>query len=327
MPRLCRTTPDLPDLIRAQDFVVRRDQLIERGMTPAAINHRLATSVWQSLVRTVYVCHPGEPSRRQLLIGAQLAVPDGAIDDADACRFHGFGGVTVDDQIIRMVVPQSSSARSRGFVVVRRTSAPIHVVSTDLVSYLSLAPALIAATRGMASDRQVLAVLSDAVQRKLVSFDELLTAHIQATRRSARRADDALEQLADGIRSAPEGDFRKLAISSLVLPELLYNCTLRLQGGRFISPDALDVEAGLVHETNGRRAHRRADLFEDMQERHDVMTAAGLIVLHNSPARVRRRGREVLAEFERCHERYAGRGLPEGIVIVNDGRGRQRDVG
>jgi hypothetical protein len=71
-----------------------------------------------------------------------------------------------------------------------------------------------------------------------------------------------------------------------------------------------------VHETNGRSAHRREDLFEDMQVRHDAMTEAGLTVLHNAPRRIALRGREVIAQFERCYLRDVGRGLPPGVELL-----------
>jgi hypothetical protein len=47
-------------------------------------------------------------------------------------------------------------------------------------------------------------------------------------------------------------------------------------------------------------------------ERHDAMTAAGMIVLHNPPSRLLRQPREALSEIERCHQRNDGRGLPAG---------------
>lgn len=78
----------------------------------------------------------------------------------------------------------------------------------------------------------------------------------------------------------------------------------------------LFVESAVVHETNGRVAHNRQDLFEDMQARHDALTASGFVVLHNSPRRVRLHSREVISEVERCHLRHLGRGLPPGVEIL-----------
>jgi hypothetical protein len=317
MPRRCATDDRLPALLGTQDFVIHREQALTLGLTPGAIKYRLKYGLWQLLLPNVYLTHHGEPSRRQLLIAALLyAGPEAAIDDVDACRFHGVQAVRSDDDIVRVVVPYGSPTRSCGFVVVRRTTAPIAVIRTERLRYLALPAALIAATRRMTDPRRVLAVLSDAVQGNLTTGQALMTAHVQGSRRNAALADDALEHIGAGVRSAPEGGFRGLAESSLVLPKLLYNCLLRLPDGEFISPDALAVDAGLVHETNGRKAHRRLDRFEDMMVRHTLMTTAGLVVLHNSGTRVERRGRQVIAQFERCYARYQGRGLPEGVVIV-----------
>ena len=304
-------------LIASQDFVVARQQLLSGGMTRHGIANCFHYDGWQRLLPEVYLTHPGEPSRRQQLIGALLyAGEDAAIDADDACVFHGIKAIRPDDTVVRVVAPQASPARTRGYVVVRRTSAPIRVVTTERLRYLEPAAAAIAAARLRTSDRSVLAILSDAVQRRIVTYDDLVSAHIQGPHRNARPADLALEHIGAGIRSAPEGDFRRLAEASAVLPPLLYNRLLRLPSGRLISPDALALDAGLVHETNGRNPHGREDLFDDMQERHDAMTEADLIVMHNAPRRLSLRGREAIAQFERVYLRNQGRGLPPGVELL-----------
>jgi hypothetical protein len=113
-----------------------------------------------------------------------------------------------------------------------------------------------------------------------------------------------------------EADFRALAEASVVLPEVKYNVWLRFPDGRLLCIDALVKSSAVVHETNGRVAHAREDLFEDMQARHDFLTTHGLVALHNTPRRISTRGREVISEFERTHLRYEGRGMPDGVEIV-----------
>jgi hypothetical protein len=313
MPKNAR----LDALLRGQDYVLTRDQAIGVGLTRHAIANRREYDGWQALLPQVYLAHPGEPSRRQLLVAALLyAGPGTAIDDVDAARFHGLRSAGVDDAVVHVVAPHGSPARSRDGIRVRRSAAPITVVRTDLIRYVDPAAALIAMSRRLTSPRRVLAVLSEGVQRRMTTYEDLMRAHVQGSPRRARFADEALAQIGSGVRSEPEATFRLLAEASVVLPPLLYNCTLRLPSGRLISPDALAVDAGLVHETNGRTAHSRLDLFEDMQARHDEMTEAGLTALHNSPARISRRGREVIAQFERCYLRLAGRGLPPGVELL-----------
>src|SRR5947209_4135527 len=168
----------------------------------------------------------------------------------------------------------------------------------------------------MSSPRSVLAALSEAVQRRCCTPDQLMRAHLALTRRNARLADDAIAAILGGVRSTPEGDFRKWAEASTVLPLLLYNPLLLMPDGRRVSPDALAPDAPVIHETNGRIAHERDDLFEDMQVRHDYLTSWGFTVLHNAPRRLRTRGRDAIGEFERCYVRLRGAGLPPGVVLL-----------
>jgi hypothetical protein len=317
MPRRCQTDPQLPALLRSQDWVIHRDQALRAGLTRRAIDYRLSSGNWHAFLPSVYLVQPGEPTRRQLLIGAQLfAGPAAAIDAADACRFHGIKSVAVDDSIVEVVQPWGEPARSTGFVVVRRTIAPIDAVQGQYVRFVDAASAVIAATRRMRADRPVIAALSDALQRNVTTYDELMRAHIRGSPRNARRADNALSYLAEGARSAGEVKFLGLAAASPILPKPACNALLRLPDGEFISPDALFLDAAVVHETNGRIAHQREDLFTDMQARHDAMTAAGLVVLHNPPRRLATHGRLAIAQVERCYLRDKGRGLPPGVKLV-----------
>lgn len=317
MPRRCITDPKLPGLIVHQDFVLHRDQALDAGLSPAAVTYRLRSGQWQLMLPDVYLTHPGEASRRQLLIAALLfAGPESAIDGADACRFHGVKAVAVAEDRVHVLVPFGAAARSRGFVVIRRTIAPYRIVATDAVRYVAPETAVVAATRRMRQARQVLAAFSDALQRGITTYDALLRAHVEGPPRHSRLGDLAMGALAAGIRSVPEADFRRLAEASPLLPHPEYNVWLRLQCGRVVCVDALIRSSALVHETNGRSAHAREDLFEDMQERHDALTASGFVVLHNSPRRLREHAREVIAQVERSHAIYDGRGMPSGVTTL-----------
>ncbi|HVS67739.1 MAG TPA: hypothetical protein VHE56_04255 [Mycobacteriales bacterium] len=317
MPRRCATDPRLPGLIAAQDHLLHRDQALAAGLTPRAIGHRLQEGQWRLLLPDVYLTHPGEPSRRQLLGAALLyAGPEAAVDGADACRFYGLTSVAVSDTLVHVVAPFGACARSRDFVVVRRTIAAVRTRHTELLRYVEPATAVVAATRRMTSRRSVLAAFSEAAQRRIVTVEELRRAHIEGPPRNSRFGDAALAALTAGTRSAPEEDFRRLVGASSLLPPAEFNVWLRLPGGRVVCADALFHSSAVIHETNGRRAHAREDLFEDMQERHDALTAAGFVVLHNSPRRLREHAREVVAQVERCHLKYEGRGLPEGVEVL-----------
>jgi hypothetical protein len=307
----------LTALLANQDHVLHRHQAYELGVSRHGVAHRERYDGWQEILRNVFLCHAGEPSRRQRLVAGLLyGGPDAAIDADDACVFHGVRAVRADDTAVHVVVPADSTARSHSFVVVRRTDAPYQIVRTDLLRYVDPATAVIASARRRSDPRRVLAILSDAAQRRITTPDALLHAHVRATPRNARATDAAIAPLRADVHSVGEADFRLLAEASAVLPALAYNPLLRLPDGQLVSPDAIALDAGLVHEVNGRSAHAREDLFDDMQARHDAMTVAGLVVLHNSPARLWREPRQVIGEMERCYLRLAGRGLPDGVVLL-----------
>lgn len=327
MRRNIATHLQLLPLLQAQDFVISREQAFSNGLTRGAIDDRLASRAWSILLPSVYFAGGGSPTRRQRMIAALLyAGSDSAIDDVDACRFHGVKAAVVDDHLIHVVVPWGSPVRSHGFVQVRRTTREPRILSTGRLRYVDPATAVIAAARRLRSDRSVLALISDAVQRKVTNVEDLMYAHIAGPPRNARRTDSALAQVGAGIRSAPEADFRNLAEASRILPPLLYNRRLLLPNGRIISPDALAPDAPLVHETNGRKAHARDDLFEDMQLRHELMTTAGLIAFHTSPRRLALHGAEVIRAFERRYLKEAGRGLPPGVILMPETEGRAESM-
>lgn len=94
--------------------------------------------------------------------------------------------------------------------------------------------------------RSVLAAYSEAVQRRIVTVDDLRRAHIEGPPRNSRFGDAALAA-----------------------------------------------------------------------ERHDLLTVSGLVVMHNSPRRLREHPREVVTQMERCHAKYDGRGLPDGVVVLS----------
>jgi hypothetical protein len=309
----------LEPLLLAQQSVLSRDQALRAGLTRRAIEHRLATRAWQRVLPRVYIVGLRRPSRVQAQIAALLHAGDGsALDDVDACICAGLTAVPFVKGRVFVAAPEQASARSHDFVVVRRVRKGFTPLVAGPLRYLEPAAALIAMSRRLKSCDRVLASFSEAVRRHLVTHDELVAAHLAGPPRHITFAADALEDTADGVWSVAEGWFRRLAIGCSRLPPLLYNRRLRLPDGRVIVPDALAVDAGLVHETNGRGPHEREDLFESMQERHDLMTAAGVTVLHNSPRRIRTRGQSVIGEFCTCYLALAGRGLPPGVVLLDD---------
>ena len=154
---------------------------------------------------------------------------------------------------------------------------------------------------------------------RLVTLEQLRDARESIGDKWCRGVDAALLAAGVGLRSPGERHARDLILTSRILIEPGWNVWVDLNDGEPpVCLDALWAAARLVHEVNGKRYHKWDLTFEDMQARHDRLTAAGLIALHNAPTRIRRDPSRVLSQIERTHARYDGLGLPEGVRIIDD---------
>ena len=317
MPPTTSIRAELRDLIDRQDGVVTSAQLSMHGFSRDATQHRVGRREWQRLLPGVVLTHSGEPLRRQRLFGAWLwAGEDAAIDGASACQWYGALPSNTTSKV-HLVVPASSPARSQSFVVVRRTLGAINVGDRGFVPYVDLPTALIVAARGASGRDPAVAVLSRALQRDLTTVRDLQEAREGLGDKWCRQVDRALIDVGVGVRSPAERVARDLILTSARLPEPEWNVWLDLgDGGAEVCVDGLWIRARLVHEVNGKRYHAWDKSFEDMQARHDRLTAAGLIALHNAPRRLRREGALALDEIERTHARYDGLGLPANVRVV-----------
>jgi hypothetical protein len=302
-------------LARSQDGLLTRRQALQQ-LNEGELARKLGRE-WRVVLPGVYLTLPGDaPTLRQRRRAAVLSAgPSALLSDLDALDLYGLDGLP-PDQFVRVVVPNDVQKASRDFLVIRRTK---RYPPSRAARGLPVVPpdrALAEFILRHSDERASLAVASAALQRRLVDLDALAFEAAEGPSRGRPRLLRVLEKVGSGIRSVPESDLRDLVMRSRVLPEPLWNSLLRLPDGRVVSPDALFEDAGVVHETNGRRYHAAEDLFEDMQRRHDAMVAAGLVVLHNSPRRIAEEGRAVLAEIEACYLRHKGRGLPPGTELM-----------
>ena len=95
----------------------------------------------------------------------------------------------------------------------------------------------------------------------------------------------ALAEVAEGIRSAIEGDLRDL-IRWARLPTPLYNPRLLVDGKFLAMPDCWWPESGVAGEADSRAWHFSPDDWEQTLARHARMSAHGIIVLHLTPQRI-----------------------------------------
>lgn len=308
---------DLDDLLSRQDGLITRRQALE-FLSENALRHRLGR-YWRIVLPGVYLASTGELSERQRARAALLYGGSNAqLCDRTALAAYGVQYLPPDDTVY-ILLSASDMRSSRDGVRVRRTHRPSPPRVIDDLRYSPPERALAEFAARVGNDRTACAVLADSVQRRHTTAERLVEELAHVTGRGAGTARRVGLWIAAGARSAPEVEFLEVCRRSRVLPAPLLNPLLELPSGRRVSPDALFEDARLVHETNGRGPHAADDRFDDMQARHDAMTAAGLTVLHSSPRQLRTDSRRVLADVEECYRRARGMGMPADIRIVRRG--------
>jgi hypothetical protein len=317
MPKTITLSPMLRAVIEAQDGVATKAQVVAHGVGRGAITHRTQRGSWRWLLPGVILTTAGYPTIRQRLVAAWLwAGPDSAIDGLSACYWYGLGQQAPTK--VHIVVPWDSPARTASFVVVRRAVSDILIGGRALVPYVDAPTALVVAARNASSERAAIALLSRGLQVGLVREDDLFVARERIGDKWCAQTDTALVAVGVGVRSPAERDARDLILSSRRVPQPRWNQWVDVGDGKPpVCLDALWEDAAVVHETNGKRYHAWDLTFEDMQARHDRLTAAGLVVLHNTPTRIRRSGPDVLRDIERTYALYRGRGLPASVRLID----------
>lgn len=305
----------------------RQDQLVTRQqsltfLSEDQLRSRLGRR-WRVVLPGIYASTTDRLTEKQRIRAALLyAGPEAMLTDTTALRACRLPYVPADPQV-RVLVPEHVQRGSKDFVTIRRTHRPPQPLQ---VAGLPCAPIHRAVCEFVArypDAREGLAVAAAAVQLRRTGVTDLLEEAWSGPARGRPRLLRAIDPLQAGIRSVGENDFRELVLRRPDLPEPLWNCLIRLPDGRCFSPDALFIEAALIHEVNGRESHSEEeagpDEFTDMHRRADGLITAGFTVLGNAPRRIRTEGGAVINEVVHCYERDKGRGLPPGVVILRAG--------
>jgi hypothetical protein len=299
----------VPERLAASQYgVITRAEAALCGLTPRMIEHRIRPAgPWQRLLPGVYLTQTGEPSRDQLLMAALRYAGDGSmVTGLAALRRHELSvpaTPTVD-----VLVPHARRRSSRGFVVVHRTvRVPGTFWADGPIKYAPPARAVADAVPGLIRFDDVRAAAAGAVQKGLCTVADLAAELALGPRRETGALRAVLGEVADGIRSPAEGDFRGLILRG-GLPAPLFNARLYLGQQLLAVPDAWWPQAGVAAEVDSREWHVSPDDWEQTMLRHARMTAAGVLVLHFSPRQVTAAPGEVIAAIAAALR--AGRPIP-----------------
>jgi hypothetical protein len=269
-----------------QDGVLSRHQVLSE-LSADALRHRIRPGgPWQRLLPGIYLTVTGQPTLRQLEIGALLfAGPDSAITGTAALRICKIR--VPETSRVSVLVPADRKRTNCGYVTIHRTRRmPLRVTCDGPLRFAPAARAVADAVPSLASLADARAVVAGAVQNNRCSIAELTAELREGPVRGSARLRAILAEVRDGVRSVPEGDFRGLIIES-GLPVALFNASLYLHDRFLATVDAWWPESGVAVEIDSREWHLAPESWEYTMDRHRRLTAAGIRTLHLSPRELR----------------------------------------
>lgn len=270
-----------------QRDVLSRRQALSSGLTDDRVDYRIRPGgPWQRLLPGVYLTTTGTATREQLLTAAILYAGRGSVVTGLAA-LPVYGIRAAGPKRVDVLVPYSRRCASRKFVAVHRTGRLPEPGARDLaIAYAPAARAVADAARWLSRPPEVRAVVAAAVQRGVCEIADLAAELAVGPIGGSALLRAALGEVADGIRSPAEADFRILVLRA-GLPVPLFNPALYLNGVFLAVVDVWWPEAGVAAEVDSREWHLSPDSWEKTMDRHRRLTAAGIRTLHVSPREVR----------------------------------------
>jgi len=314
----------LAALAAKQHGVVARAQALQSGMTERVLDYRIrGAGPWQVLLPGVYLTYTGRPDDEARELAALLyAGPQSVLTGAAALRRHELArqrdSVPIGDRIgaVDVLVPLATQRSDAGYVRLHRTARLPEGFCVAGEVRFALPPRAVAdAVRPMTNLSDVRAVVAEAVQRRRCSISHLAGELAAGPAWGSSLFRRALTEVAEGIRSAAEGDLRDLIVRA-GLPTPLFNPRL-LVGQDFLAmPDCWWPESGVAAEADSRAWHFSPDDWEQTMARHARMSAHGIVVLHFPPRQIRYQRQQVASIIRQALA--AGRQLPQIRTIPAD---------
>jgi hypothetical protein len=314
-----RVPTGLVATIDDQFRVVSRGQLNAAGIDDMAISRRVRNGEWQRVLPATYVLGAGALSTEQRRVAAALYAGGRAqLTGATALLWYGFRYVPVTDSV-HVLVPHDRRLRSTGFVIVQRAlELDPAERATEHYRLTSPARAVVDLCRQRLDLRTTRAVMGEAVQRSFTTLDELEAQIRRAARSRTAVVRQAMRELCDGVRSAPEAELRALLETSKILPRPLWNPALRApDGGVLPTPDGYLVDAAMALEVDSRDHHADPDGWARTLRRHNALSQYGVIILHFTPRDIRQRPGWVLDVAERTYLSRIAAGVRADVVVVS----------
>ncbi|MFI7081852.1 type IV toxin-antitoxin system AbiEi family antitoxin domain-containing protein [Micromonospora sp. NPDC049903] len=310
--------PHFADLAEHQQQIVSRAQLLAAGFDDMYLYRQTRRGLWQRVLPATYALVTGILTDEQRRISAALyAGTEAQLTGLAALIWYGFQQSPRTDAV-HLVVPHHARRTSAGFAVISRAlTLDSRARATPFYPVCSPARAVVDAARGLRQLRPVRAVVAEAVQRGYADLADLDEEIRRARRSRTALVRKAFAEVTQGARSAPEAELRDCLAASTVLPEVLWNPRLRDAAGRAVpTPDGYLPEAAVALEVDSQEYHFRPGDWARTLDRHNELSRLGVLVLHFTPAQIRREPHRVRRSVEEAYE--SRRGLGAGVRLRVD---------
>ncbi|WP_405090796.1 type IV toxin-antitoxin system AbiEi family antitoxin domain-containing protein [Micromonospora sp. NBC_01392] len=301
-------TTELAETAHRQQQILTRAQLLAAGFDDMFLYRQTRRGLWQRVLPATYALVTGTLTDEQRRISAALyAGPEAQLTGLAALCWYGFRYSPRTDDV-HLVVPHQSRRKSSGHAVIARALAvDDRARHTALYPVCSPARAVVDAARGLRHLRPVRAVVAEAVQRGFTDLAALDEEIRRARRSRTALVRKAFSEVVAGARSAPEAELRECLAGSRLLPDLLWNPRLSVGDGRRLpTPDGYLADAAVALEVDSQEFHFTPDDWARTLDRHNELSRLGVLVLHFTPAQIRRSPTLVRRTVEEAYESRRG---------------------
>lgn len=319
MPRRSLRQLDLDAIADSQRGLVTAAQLRAIGYPDSTASRRVAGGMWTRLLPGVHLVSGGRPDAGQRTLATLLyAGEDALVTGTTALTIRRFRSSTLpSDELVdavapvHVLVPHTRRRLSTGFARIERTRRLPAPQRVDGFPVVPLVRAIGDSARRFRSGHDVATLISEALQRGLVTLDELRDELEAGPVQGSAHLRDALALLAGGALSPPEGQLGRL-LESARIPHVVLNARLVTSGGRFIAvADAWLDDAGVAIEVDSRAHHSMGDDFDRTIRRNARYAAAGVPVVPVLPTDLSRRPAAVLRTIEVAREKALSTARPD----------------
>jgi len=288
--------------------IARAEQLAELGVTLSSAYRRCRDSgPWQRILPGVFLLGNSPPTPAQMVQAAlRYTEPDGLLTGRHALMLHGMRVAAPPSRSpVQVLISDRRTLKGTPEVRVERTSRMPKAMMRK--GFLVAPPerALVDTIRGFGNPEQIRPLLTEAIWEHGLS-PQAIRAELDAGNcRGSALPRRVLAEVVDGIRTDTEALVATL-IAVAQLPRPKWNMQVDGPDDAYLGPVsawwddvALALDIDLAEHP-----------FERTVDRHGALTAAGVVVLHTRPERLKSSQEKFVHQLKQAYQWAASRDRP-----------------